>query len=836
MHWLSGPRGKWTFANSALLAFIGAQGRAILRDPWSSIVHENDRAFVMEAVTAALRARQPFKVECRVLAGGGDVRWCALHGNPRVQNGRFIGFAGSLSDVTPRTYAQHVAREQALRFRVLSETIDQVCISIDENGEILSWNPAAERLTGIGMSGAVGRAVYDLFPALSPASLQNEFGIIRAGGARGRLVLPVPARGKSAGLECAVIPCGRMYMLHETSYAAAVEDAGETVGANLDGSEVAVVPGAEIDVLRILACADDLITFQDTKGQYLFATGGVRSSLSPHDFPGRVPGQIFPPEVARLLMERHSTVLATADHLSAEWSMVRDAATTWFRDHLSPVRTADGTPAGVVTISRNITAQRRAEERLRESEERYRRFVENSNEGIWRWETREPIPTSLPEDDQIRQILEFCYVAECNPPVARLYGYARTEEMVGVVLRRVLHGDDDAHRELLRQFIQSGYCLSDIEVAHADRGGRPRHTLHNLVGTIEHGSLVRAWGSVRDITDTELAERRLRLLAHTITSTRDSVSITDLDDRILYVNDAFLIMYGYPEEDLLGNNIAMVRHADGDPALMDRISSSTREGGWNGELINRRADGSLFPVELWTSTVHNDEGEPVAMVGVARDITQRKQAEEELRTSLREKEVLLKEIHHRVKNNLQVISSLLSLQAEYLKDEQMVKALKESQNRVRSMALIHEKLYQSRNLAEIDFSDYVRELTSQLIRSYGIGAHGISLNVQASQVLLAVDRAIPCGIIVNELVTNALKYAFPDNEGGRIDVELQPVESGRIRLAVRDNGVGLPANLDFDTSDSLGLTLVRMLADQVQGTISVHAGEPGAEFVLTFRK
>jgi two-component sensor histidine kinase len=239
---------------------------------------------------------------------------------------------------------------------------------------------------------------------------------------------------------------------------------------------------------------------------------------------------------------------------------------------------------------------------------------------------------------------------------------------------------------------------------------------------------------------------------------------------------------------------------------------------------------------LWTSSVRNDEDEPVAMVGVARDITERRRGEEALRTSLREKEVLLKEIHHRVKNNLQVISSLLSLQSEYLKDEAMIKIFKESQNRVKSMALIHEKLYQSANLAEIDFSDYLRELTTQLFRSYSIGTHGVSLNVHAPQVLLAVDRAIPCGIIVNELVTNALKYAFPDSRGGRIDIDLHPVSDDQIRLAVRDNGVGFPADVDFETSDSLGLTLVRMLADQVQGQVVLQAGERGAEFIMTFRK
>ena len=140
--------------------------------------------------------------------------------------------------------------------------------------------------------------------------------------------------------------------------------------------------------------------------------------------------------------------------------------------------------------------------------------------------------------------------------------------------------------------------------------------------------------------------------------------------------------------------------------------------------------------ELWTSVVHNDEGEPVALVGVARDITERKRTEESLRASLREKEVLLKEIHHRVKNNLQVISSLLSLQAEYLTDEGMLRIMRESQSRVKSMALVHEKLYQSHNLAEIDFGDYLRVLVAQLFRSYGIAQESVQMAINVDAVSL----------------------------------------------------------------------------------------------------
>jgi two-component sensor histidine kinase len=162
--------------------------------------------------------------------------------------------------------------------------------------------------------------------------------------------------------------------------------------------------------------------------------------------------------------------------------------------------------------------------------------------------------------------------------------------------------------------------------------------------------------------------------------------------------------------------------------------------------------------------------------------------------------------------------------------------MRESQSRVKSMALVHEKLYQSHNLAEIDFGDYVRVLVMQLFRSYGVPQDSVQMVITADTVALGVDRAIPCGIIVNELVTNALKYAFPDGRNGKVEVELRSIPPGMIRLVIRDNGVGLPQDMEFRKADSLGLTLVRMLTDQVQGELTLPRTLVGAEFVLTFRK
>lgn len=297
--------------------------------------------------------------------------------------------------------------------------------------------------------------------------------------------------------------------------------------------------------------------------------------------------------------------------------------------------------------------------------------------------------------------------------------------------------------------------------------------------------------------------------------------------RILFVNEAFLETYRYADGDLLGNEVWMVHADENAPHMRRELMENIAAGGWHGEIIEQRGDGTTVLVELWISVVRNDDGVPVALVGVARDISERKRAEEQIRASLREKEVLLKEIHHRVKNNLQIVSSLLSLQTEYIRDPEMLRIFKESQSRVKSMALIHEKLYRSTNLAQIDFGEYLRELTVHLFRSYDAPARGLELKLDVEPVVLGLDRSIPCGIIVNELVSNALKYAFPDGATGVIMVSCRTAGSGLAELSVIDNGVGLPEGFVIGSTDSLGLKLVTMLSGQLGGTLTAGAGQDG---------
>ena len=266
------------------------------------------------------------------------------------------------------------------------------------------------------------------------------------------------------------------------------------------------------------------------------------------------------------------------------------------------------------------------------------------------------------------------------------------------------------------------------------------------------------------------------------------------------------------------------------------VEARRKEGFLSGsELEYRivRPDGTIRWIRSRSFPIWNSFGAVHRIVGLAQDITARKRVEEQIQASLKEKEVLLKEVHHRVKNNMQIIASLLDLQSESLTDSVTRQIFQESQNRVRSMALIHEHLYQSEDLARIDAAQYIQDLVYSLFNSYETQSESIISKLDVDEIFLEVDTAIPCGLILNELISNALKHAFPDGRAGEICINLHSNQEKQLTLSVRDNGVGLPEELDFRNTESLGLQLVCTLTAQLKGTITLDSSR-GTAFQITF--
>jgi PAS domain S-box-containing protein len=327
-------------------------------------------------------------------------------------------------------------------------------------------------------------------------------------------------------------------------------------------------------------------------------------------------------------------------------------------------------------------------------------------------------------------------------------------------------------------------------------------------------------------------------LARILDLADDAIISVDQEQRIILFNHGAEKIFGYSAAEVSGKslNILLPEHLVQEHRRhIDEFAASptvARRMGERREIRARRQNGTEFPAEASISKVDFEGG--VMFTVILRDVTERMLHDQRVRASLREKEALLKEIHHRVKNNLQVVSSLLGLQSRAMIDPKMRKMFRDSQDRIHSMALLHESLYQSQNLSQIDFPVYIRQLAAHLFHSYGVAAERIHLRTDLEELLLHLDAAVPCGLIINELISNSLKYAFPDGREGEIRVQLHGLSDGTTRLIVSDNGVGLRADVDWVSTRSLGLRLVRTLAQQLGAQIEVNSSA-GVEVQLAFK-
>lgn len=352
----------------------------------------------------------------------------------------------------------------------------------------------------------------------------------------------------------------------------------------------------------------------------------------------------------------------------------------------------------------------------------------------------------------------------------------------------------------------------------------------------------------------------------------DSLVVVDDKGLIVNLNKSTLNLLGYRRNELTNSSLEKIIKF---PKLSQKKDKKFFESNifngltTNGNIKDTEVDfvnkkGNSIPMNVSASLIYDRHKCPAGVVIVARDLTEtkklinaleeaknkledkvkdrtkeltktnkelqteikeRKKAEEKIKTSLKEKELLLKEIHHRVKNNLQIISSLLDLQAGNFKNNDIPELFKESQNRIKSMSLIHEQLYQSKDLANINFDDYIRNLIANLSRSYGISSNNVLFKINVKDATLDINKAIPCGLIISELVTNSLKHGFPDGKKGEIDIDFHLDKNNNYSLIISDTGVGISKDFSFQTTKSLGLRLVSMLTQQLKGTIELDRNQ-----------
>lgn len=476
----------------------------------------------------------------------------------------------------------------------------------------------------------------------------------------------------------------------------------------------------------------------------------------------------------------------------------------------SAIKDGNGHIKGMVTVATDITVLLRTEEALKVSEKKYETLIENS-------------PIGILMSDVSGNILEV------NPMLLNVLGSPSVEATKKI---NILEFPALVHSGFVEDF---HVCLKShkviiSEILYHTKWGKNVYIRYHLTCIYDNKrTIIGIQALVEDITErkhTEIALKESEELYRTLSASLPDSAVLlfgkDLKYKLVEINtDVLSELSDYENKSI-------------DEAIPDISMKPYYLNALEGKKVSfeKQFKGKIFLINVLPVT--NDLNEIFAGMVLFQDITDQKKAEDKIKASLREKELLLKEIHHRVKNNLQIISSLLNLQSSYIKDKKSLEIFRESQNRVKSMALIHEELYKTANLSQIDFKKYVENLINYLYQSYRLASRMVEFRIETENISLDIETAIPLGLIINELVSNSLKYAFKTDHGGKVFISLKSIDT-MYELIVADNGIGLPQNFDFKNTNTLGTQLVVSLTEQIDGTINIDNSD-GAKFIIKFEE
>ncbi|MEH1817650.1 MAG: PAS domain S-box protein [Nostoc sp.] len=795
---------------------------------WKRLVHPEDLPWVEKILADHLKdSSVPYKFDYRLQTKSGEYKWIADYGKVVMRDGqgnplRMTGTHRDISDV----YDELNLRKQAEA--ALAKSEEQLRLTLEFNhigiwdwnvqtGKVI-WNDNHYRLLG-------------LEPEISPASYQLWRNCVHPEDVEQieQAVSNALAQQTNFQGEYRVIyPNGSVHWL--TGKGRGVyNEAGEPtrmLGVIINTSErrqaEAALQESEARFQAFMNNSPVLAWITDSDGRvlYLNQTYLRTFNLLPEQVIGQSIFDLYPAEIARQHFAHIQTVSQTNLVLEVlEVAPRPDGTLGEFLVYKFPILGLSAQKL-VGRVAIDITERKILERELAHKQKLLDTFINSA-----------PVGISI-LDRELRYSLINEALAEINGIPAAVHIGKTPWEIVPDIAQK--------QEQVFQHVLITGEPILDLEIS----GETPK--LPGVIRTwlasyfpiqSEADEPISIGVVVVEISDRKRTEQMLELQAVITRNMAEGICLVRATDGVfVYANPKFEQMFGYEPGELIGKHVSIVNYGDENntPEDVHQVLRTVilEHGEATYEVHNLKKDGTPFWCSATASIFEHPEYGSV-IVAIQQDITEQKQAEEKIKASLKEKEVLLKEIHHRVKNNLGIVSSLLQMQCRRTQDPVVTAILRDSQNRIASIALVHEKLYRSQDLADIDFAQYIPDLTTHLFDSYNVSSSKIKLKIQVDGASLDIETAIPCGLIINELVSNALKYAFIGNRGGEIQVKFFQESDGTLILIIRDNGVGLPENFDSNQAKTLGITLVQGLVKQLRGKLEIDS-QQGTQFKIIF--
>lgn len=743
--------------------------------------------------------------------------------------------SGMMMDITRRKDAEKKIKNQYYRLEGIMESSNSPIFSVDRKYNYTSFNKKHVELmkTLYGVNIEIGKNTLD-YITIEEDRLKSKSNLDKA--LDGNQFTTEACYGDEAQL--------RLYF--EISHNPIKDKDGNVSGVALYAQDITQRKKMEKNLKRneerfraLIYNSTDLIRILDEDGLIIFDSPSSQRILGYREgyFIGKSPLDfIHPDDQAKVKKELEIVYKKKNPGIPTEFRIRKSDGTYIPVETVAHNLTDDPAVKGVVITTHPLSDRKKAEEALLESERRLTDIINF-------------LPDATFAIDLEGKVIAWNRAIEemTSTPKEEIMGKGNYEYSIPWYGERRpilidLIGSEDSEFTSKYDFIQKkGQTLTTEVFVPSVYGGKGAYLWGKASPLLDSkGQQYGAIESVRDITNRKKAEnalkrseKRFRAVAE---SAVDAIVTTDANGKILFCNDSLGTIFGYSHNEIIGSNLTVLMPSRFRKEYLKGLetfksSGEHRRVGKTLKTRGLRKNGAEFPFEMslaaWKSGGNN------FFTSIIRDITERDKAEDQIKKSLEEKEILLKEIHHRVKNNLQIISSLLDLQEVYVKeDPTAVNVLRESQNRVLSMAMIHEMLYQSTDLSHIDFSDYIRNMVSNLFHTYGV-KNRITTVTDVKKAFLNVETSVPLGLIISELVSNSLKYAFPGDRGGKLLVSLHGKDE-KFELIIEDDGVGLPENFDFrNVETSLGLRLVNSLVNQLDGSIELDKSN-GTKFIIRF--